>query len=150
MYSLVQAPCAAAYFSLEERVDSSRLLSLVACVAIAGGPLGMAPALAQTTTLAQASTTPSTDTRVYGVATDAAGTPLPNTTITLTGATTQTTTTDASGAYSFGNLQPGIYTSNSSPLGLTIPHRKPMSWSPAGTSRAYNVSLDASHALVDS
>lgn len=100
----------------------------------------MAPALAQTTTLAQASTTPSTDTRVYGVATDAAGTPLANTTVTLTGATTQTITTDASGAYSFGNVQPGIYSIAARHSGYNPASQTDVVVA-AGTSQAYNVSL---------
>ncbi|MEA2666863.1 MAG: outer rane receptor for ferrienterochelin and colicin [Candidatus Eremiobacteraeota bacterium] len=89
----------------------SRVLSVVGLVALAGGPLSMAPAAAAPVQVAQAAPAQAaTDaSSLGGVATDAAGTPLAGVVITLRGATTQTTTTDAQGVYRFPTVAPGIY-----------------------------------------
>lgn len=84
----------------------SRALSVVGLIAIAGGPLSMAPVYAADVQTAQIA--PVSTTRVSGVATDSQGAPVAGATITLTGPHTYAATTDARGAYVL-DVAPGVY-----------------------------------------
>jgi hypothetical protein len=75
----------------------SRVLSVVSLAALIGGPLGLAPALAQT---------PAT---ISGTVTDPGGAPVRGASVSLRGPTPATTTTDQDGKYSV-NAAPGVYT----------------------------------------
>jgi outer membrane receptor protein involved in Fe transport len=85
----------------------SRVLSAVALVALAGGPLSMAPAFAQSAPASP--TAPTTTTQVSGTVTDPTGAPIAGATITLRGAQTYTATSDAQGRYAIP-AAPGVYT----------------------------------------
>src|SRR5947209_10623572 len=92
-------------------VSMSRVLGVLGLIALTGGPLCMAPALAQTTP-----TAPAAATTVSGVATDTNGTPLANATVRFRGPAEYTVTTDARGAYRV-TVVPGIYTVTASKSG---------------------------------
>ncbi len=85
----------------------SRALSAVALSALAGGPLCMAPASAQSAPAAQ--TAPTTATQVSGTVTDTTGAPVAGATVTLSGPQAYTATSDAQGRYAL-QVQPGVYT----------------------------------------
>ena len=79
----------------------SRVLSVVGLVALIGGPLGLAPALAQT---------PATQSTaaISGNVTDPGGTPVAGATVALHGPSPATKTTDVNGHFSV-NAVPGVY-----------------------------------------
>ncbi len=93
----------------------SRVLCAVALVALTGGPLGMAPAFAQSAP--PPPTAPTTTTQqVSGTVSDTAGAPIAGATITLRGAQTYTATSDAQGRYAL-QVAPGVYTATVSRSG---------------------------------
>ncbi len=85
----------------------SRLLVVVGLLALFGGPLSMAPALAQAPPAVPAAPTTS---QVVGVVTDTAGTPVAGAVITLTGPQTYSATSGPQGLYTINNVMPGVYT----------------------------------------
>ncbi len=85
----------------------SRVLCAVALVALAGGPLSMAPAFAQSAT--PPPTAPTTTTQVSGTVSDTAGAPIAGAAVTLRGAQVYTATSDAQGRYAL-QVAPGVYT----------------------------------------
>ncbi len=86
----------------------SRVLSAVGFLALVGGPLSMAPSLAQSIPVAQ--TAPATVTQVSGLVTDTQGSPVAGATITLTGPKAYSGTTDANGRYTIASVVAGVYT----------------------------------------
>lgn len=83
-----------------------RVLSFVGLFALLGGPLGMAPAVAQTVPVV-AQNAPSTAT-VTGTVTDSQGAPLGGAKVNFSGPTSTSATTDPQGKYSV-SVQPGVY-----------------------------------------
>lgn len=84
-----------------------RALPVVALVLGLVGPLSMATSHAQTPTPAAVPTTAGT---VQGTIKDNSGAPVADAKVTLNGAQTKTTASDANGAFSFTNVAPGLYT----------------------------------------
>lgn len=84
-----------------------RALLVVALVLGFVGPVSMGTVFAQTTTPAAAPTTTGT---VQGTIKDNSGAPVADAKVTLSGVATKTTTTDATGAFSFANVAAGLYT----------------------------------------
>lgn len=89
-------------------LNKSRALCVVALLALAVGPVSMAPAAAQNAPATQIAQT--TAGQVSGTVTDAAGAPLAGATVTLRGPQTYTATSDAEGKYAIANVAPGVYT----------------------------------------
>ena len=88
----------------------SRVLRIVGLFALAGGPLCMAPAVAQSIPVAQ--TAPATASQVSGLVTDTTGAPVAGATVTLTGPHTYSATSDAQGRYTISGVVPGVYTAS--------------------------------------
>ncbi len=93
----------------------SRVLSAVGLLALAVGPVSMAPAFAQSVPVAQ--TAPATSSVVSGLVTDTSASPVSGAVITLTGAQSYTARSDASGLYAFPAVVPGVYTATVSRTG---------------------------------
>lgn len=91
----------------------SRGLGVLGVLAILGGPLGTAPATAQTAPATQNSVT------LGGTATDGTGAALAGVTITLTGPQNKTVDTAADGTYRFSGLPAGIYAISAHRAGYT-------------------------------
>lgn len=91
-----------------------RALLVVALVFGLAGPATTAAVFAQTTAPAVAPTTTGT---VQGTIHDNSGAPVANAKIILSGAQTKTTTSDATGAFSFTNITAGVYTLTASKAG---------------------------------
>jgi hypothetical protein len=83
-----------------------RILTVVALVLGLIGPFSMGTVFAQTTAPAAATQTTG---NVQGSIRDNSGAPVANAKVTLSGPSIQSTSTDASGAFSFANVTPGIY-----------------------------------------
>ncbi|MFN2459181.1 MAG: carboxypeptidase regulatory-like domain-containing protein [Candidatus Velthaea sp.] len=113
----------------------TRVLGLITALALIGGPLLTAPAFAQN---AQAQTSAT----VNGVATDSSGAPIAGVTVTLRGAQTYTTTTQANGTYTIANVQPGLYTLAASKGGFAPAGEQDYPIA-AGTTTTLNVRLQS-------
>lgn len=93
----------------------SRVLSVVGLLVLAGWPLSMEPAQAQSIPVAQ--TAPAATSTVAGVVTDVAATPIAGAVINLTGPRTYTATSGPDGRYSIPGVVPGVYTASVSATG---------------------------------
>ena len=118
----------------------SRVLSVVGLFALAGGPLSMAPAFAQSVPAAQIAQ--ATASVVSGLVTDTSGTPVAGAAIALNGARTYTATTDAQGRYTITGVQPGIYTATVNRAGFQTGTEQDVAVT-AGTPVTLNVQLAA-------
>lgn len=92
-----------------------RVLALFVGAFLTVGPLCAATALAQN--VASPSGTTQAAAAVRGTATDNTGAPLAGVTVTLSGASSQSTTTSSSGAYAFAGVPAGVYTITASKSG---------------------------------
>jgi outer membrane receptor protein involved in Fe transport len=86
----------------------SRVLGIVGVCAIVGGPIGMAPAIAQSIPVV-AQSAPAAASTVAGIVTETSGTPVRGATITLVGPKRYTATSDDAGHYAVPAVSPGIY-----------------------------------------
>lgn len=84
-----------------------RTLTVAALVSGLVGPFSMGTVFAQTTVPAAANQTTG---NVLGTIKDNGGAPVANAKVTLSGPSTQSTNTDATGAFAFSNVAPGLYT----------------------------------------
>ena len=85
-----------------------RSLTVAALVLGLVGPLSMGTVYAQSPAPAAAATQNAGT--VQGTIKDNSGAPVANAKVTLSGPSSQSTTTDANGAFSFANVTPGVYT----------------------------------------
>ncbi len=117
----------------------SRALRAVALVALAGGPLCMAPALAQSAPASP--TAPTTTTQVSGSVTDTTGAPVAGAILTLKGPQTYVATSDAQGRYAI-QVVPGVYTATAMRSGFQSGSEQDVAVT-AGTPVSLNVQLVA-------
>ena len=85
----------------------TRALSLMSVIALVGGPLCMAPALAISPPVLSAQST--SGATVSGTAVDQAGIPLANVVVTLRGPQTYTGNAGSDGTFKIDNVVPGLY-----------------------------------------
>ncbi|GAC1300853.1 MAG: hypothetical protein NVSMB19_08090 [Vulcanimicrobiaceae bacterium] len=112
-----------------------RTASLCAALFLVAGPLGAAAAEPPATSL------PTDQGTLTGIAADATGVPIGGAVITATGAATARATTDARGAYVL-LLRPGIYTVGAAKTGYNAATQSDVAVA-AGTSQTLDVSLAA-------
>lgn len=98
----------------------SRILTVVALAMGLAGPLSMGAILAQTTPSAAANQNTGI---VQGTIRDNSGAPVANAKVALSGPASQSTNTDASGAFSFASVTPGVYTLTASKAGYEAAHQ---------------------------
>lgn len=91
-----------------------RILTVVALALGLVGPVSIGTVYAQTAAPAAATQTSG---NVQGSIRDNSGGPVANAKVTLSGPSTQSTKTDAAGAFSFANVTPGLYTVTASKAG---------------------------------
>lgn len=115
----------------------SRVLGVVVLVALAGGPISMAPAFAQETLVAQV---PATATRITGVVADAQGATVRDVTVTLTGAKSYATKTDARGAFAI-DVAPGIYSVSAHKAGFSTATEADFVVAPGTPAQTLNVTM---------
>jgi outer membrane receptor protein involved in Fe transport len=114
---------------------------IVAALALAlVGPLSMATSFAQAPAAAQGAS--QTAGSISGTIKDAGGAPVAGAQVKVTGPTTQTTTSDAQGNFSIGNLQPGIYSFGASKAGYNSATESAVTVL-AGQSQALTVTMSA-------
>lgn len=119
-------------------LSMSRVLSVVSLVALAGGPLCMAPASAAD--VQSAISAPAATIRVSGVASDSQGAPVAGATITLTGPRTYTATTDARGAYAV-DVVPGVYALTAAKAGYSTATESDFAVTPGTSAASLNATL---------
>ncbi len=120
-------------------LSKSRVSIVVGLLALFGGPLCTAPALAQTPPTAPAAATTS---QVVGVVTDTSGAPVSGATITLTGPQSYTATSGAQGLYTINNVMPGVYTATVVHVGFQTGTEQDLAVV-AGTPVSLNIQLAA-------
>jgi outer membrane receptor protein involved in Fe transport len=98
--------------------DLSRVLSVVGLLALIGGPMSTAPALAQSVPVAQVAPAAASTSQVSGLVTDTAAQPVSGAVITLRGPRTYTATSDAQGRYTIAGVVPGVYSATVSRTGF--------------------------------